>query len=192
MVTIAIPKKASFGERYGVVWAEVSAQTSAGGGVNLVNRVGIRMYIAVGPRAAPATFVIGALSAERSAAGDPLVIARIHNSSRRTLDIHGTLTLSDGPGGQHAGPFPVALGTGLAPGESGTASVLLDKGLPSGPWQADLRLRSGFSERDAVARLTFPGLVAAPPGSRHLLPVVAVLLALLAVLVTLVRSRRQA
>jgi hypothetical protein len=138
------------------------------------------MYIAVGPReASPTSFVIGPLSAERSATGEPLVVASVHNTSRRTLDIGGTLTLSDGPGGRRAGPFPVTLGTGLGTGETGTASVRLDNGLPIGPWQADLRLRSGFSEREAVATLTFPGLVAAPSGSRHLILVIGVLLALL-------------
>ena len=191
-MTIAIPKTASFGERYGVVWAELSARTAAAGGVRLVNRVGIRMYIAVGPRGASANFVIGTLSAERSATGVPLVVAKIHNSSRRTLDIGGTLTLSDGPGGRDAGPFPVTLGTGLGPGESGTATVRLDTDLPSGPWQAALHLRSGFSEREAVARLTFPGLVAAPTGSRHLLPLIAVLFVLLAAVATLVYHRRRA
>jgi hypothetical protein len=191
-VTIAIPRKAAFGDRYGVVWAEVSAQTAAGGGLNLVNRVGIRMYIAVGPRGAPASFVIGTLSAERSATGVPLVVAMVRNIGRRTLDIGGTLMLSDGPGGRRAGPFPVTLGTGLGAGQSGTATVRLDSGLPSGPWQADLHLRSGFTEREAVARLTFPELVAASSGSRRLLLLVALVLALVAAVVALSLNRRQA
>ena len=123
----------------------------------------------------------------------PLVVAIVRNTSTRTLDIGGTLVLSDGPGGLRAGPFPVALGTGLGAGQSGTATVRLDEGLPSGPWQASLHLRSGFTDREAVARLTFPELVAAPSGSRRLLlPLVGVVLALLAALAALVHNRRQA
>ena len=134
-VTIAIPRKATFGERYAVVWAELSAPSAAPGGVTLVNRVGIRMYVSVGPGgAAPANFGIGPLSAERSATGAPTVVARVHNGDKRTLDVGGTLSLSDGPGGLRAGPIPVTLGTALGPRETGTLSVRLDRRLPVGPW----------------------------------------------------------
>jgi hypothetical protein len=74
----------------------------------------------------------------------------------------------------------------------GKASVRLDSGLPSGPWQAHLHLRSGSTEREAVARLTFPGLVATPSGFPHLLPLVAVLLLLLAAVAVLSVNRRRA
>jgi hypothetical protein len=50
-VTIDVPQDASSGERYAVVWAEVSAPAPATGGVTLVNRVGIRMYLSIGPGA---------------------------------------------------------------------------------------------------------------------------------------------
>ena len=103
-VTIRVPKDASSGERYGVIWAEVS--TSGSGGVKLANRVGIRMYLSVGPGGAPpSNFVIGSLTARRSASGQPLVVARIHNSGRRTIAISGNLTLSNGPGGVRAARF---------------------------------------------------------------------------------------
>ena len=76
-VTINVPKDASSGERYAVIWAEVSAPTPTQGGVTLVNRVGVRMYLSVGPGGAPpANFTIGSLSAERSKTGEPLVVAR--------------------------------------------------------------------------------------------------------------------
>ena len=181
-VTITIPRKAPFGERYAVVWAELSAPSTAPGGVTLVNRVGIRMYVSVGPGgAAPANFGIGPLSAERSATGAPMVVARVHNSGKRTLDVGGTLTLSDGPGGLRAGPIPVTLGTALGPRETGTLSVRLDRRLPVGPWRATLDLRSGLSEREAVATLTFPQPVVAarPTGSRHMILVIGGLLVLL-------------
>src|SRR4029077_12129575 len=113
-VTINVPKTASVGERYAVVWAEVSAPAPRAGGVTLVNRVGVRMYCFIGPGGAPpANFVIGSLTAQRAASGEPLVLATVHNSGERTLDISGSLTLSAGPGGLRAGPFPVKLGTAL-------------------------------------------------------------------------------
>ena len=154
-VTIRVPKDASSGERYAVIWAEVS--TSGSGGVKLANRVGIRMYVSIGPGgAAPSNFAIGALNARRSASGQPLVVARIHNSGQRTIDIGGSLTLSDGPGGVRAGPFPVRLGAPLGPGSTKSVTVRLDKRLPRGPWRAQLRLQGRSIHRLVVATITFP------------------------------------
>jgi hypothetical protein len=154
-VTIRVPKDASSGERYGVIWAEVS--TSGSGGVKLANRVGIRMYVSVGPGGAPpSNFVIRSLTAQRSASGQPLVVARIHNSGRRTIAISGNLTLSNGPGGVRAGPFPVKLVVPLTPGASRSVTVRLDKRLPRGPWRAEMRLRGRLLQRVAVATITFP------------------------------------
>jgi hypothetical protein len=192
-VTVNVPTLASSGERNAVVWAEVSARTSAADGIRLVNRVGIRMYLSIGPGGGPASnFVLGALSAKRSASGVPLVAAVVHNSGGRTLDINGTLTLSNGPGGLRAGPFAVMLGATLAPGSSEPATVALDKRLPRGPWRAQLQLRSGFIERSAVATITFPSAVAAPAPShsRYLIFALSALLAVGAL--ALVRARRLA
>jgi hypothetical protein len=156
-VTIHVPKDASSGERYAVIWAEVSARGSSQRGVTLANRVGIRMYLSVGPGGAPPTnFVIVSLAATRSASGQPLVVARIQNKGRRTIAITGSLTLSDGPGGVRAGPFPVKLGVPLGPGASKSAPVLLDKRLPLGPWRARVQLRARSIQRVAVATITFP------------------------------------
>jgi hypothetical protein len=156
-VTINIPTNASAGERYAVIWAEVSTRPPAARGVRLVNRVGVRMYVSVGSGGTPpAKFAIGRLIAKRSATGRPLVVAKIRNSGGRTLDITGTLTLSKGPAGLRAGPFPVKLGMNLAPGRSEQATARLDKRLPRGPWRAQLRLRSGLIHRVAVTTITFP------------------------------------
>lgn len=169
-VTINVPTNASAGERYGVIWAEVSARPLAARGVRLVNRVGVRMYVSVGSGGAPpAKFAIGRLIAKRSATGRPLVVAKIRNSGGRTLDITGTLTLSKGPAGLRAGPFPVKLGMNLAPGRSEEATARLDKRLPRGPWRAQLRLRSGLIHRVAVTTITFPRRQAgaqAPPAAK--------------------------
>jgi hypothetical protein len=196
-VTITVPKGATRGEHYAVIWAEVSAAAPAGGGVTLVNRVGVRMYISIGPGgAAPANFAIASLTAERAATGEPLVVARIRNSGRHTLDISGALALSRGPGGLRAGPFRVARATALAPGDSERVTVLLDKRLPRGPWRAHMTLRSGPIERTAVATITFPRHigVAKPAGSsRHLILEVVIFLVSLAVAafaLVLSRTRR--
>jgi hypothetical protein len=117
-VTINVPKGASSGERYAVVWAEVSAKAPAAGGVTLVNRVGIRMYLSIGPGGAPPSkFAIRSLTVASSTTGYRLVVASIHNGGRRTLELSGTLTLSNGPGRLSAGPFPVKLGLALAPND---------------------------------------------------------------------------
>ena len=154
-VTIRVPKDASAGERYAVIWAEVS--TSGSGGVKLANRVGIRMYVSVGSGGAPpSNFVIGLLTAKRSASGQPLVVAKIRNSGKRTIAISGKLTLSNGPGGVRAGPFPVKLVVPLAPGSTRAVTVRLDKQLPRGPWRAQMRLKGRLIQRVAVATITFP------------------------------------
>jgi hypothetical protein len=164
-LTIDVPRDASPGERYAVLWAEVSAPGTDAGGVLLVNRVGVRMYVAIGPDGSPASsFSIGALRAKRSAAGQPLVLAVVRNTGRTTLDIRGNLMLSDGPGGLRAGPFPVELEARLAPADSEPMTVRLHKGLPPGPWLAEIRLSSGLVRRKVEATITFPR-AAAPPAS---------------------------
>ena len=196
MVTTKVPKLASSSERYAVVWAEVSsAPTSAADGVKLVNRVGVRMYLSIGPGGEPASnFIVGSLSAKRSATGVPLVVASVYNNGGRTLDINGTLTLSNGPGGLRAGPFAVALATTLAPGHSEPATVRLDRRVPQGPWLAQLRLTSGFIERSAVATIMFPPPAGTPKPSNAgpMLLAGSALLALLAVgALALLRTRRR-
>jgi hypothetical protein len=155
-LTVHVPGNASAGQRYAVLWAQVSAP-SATAGVNLVNRVGVRMYLSVGPGGALApNFAIGPLSAKRSATGQPLVVAEVRNTGRSPLEISGNLTLSDGPGGLSAGSVPARLGAILAPGGSEPVTVPLDQKLPRGPWRAHLRLTSGQLQRSAAAMITFP------------------------------------
>jgi hypothetical protein len=154
-VTIRVPKDAAAGEHYAVIWAEVS--TSGSGGVKLANRVGIRMYLSVGAGGVPpSNFVIGPLLAKRSASGQSLVVARIHNTGTRTIAVSGNLTLSNGPGGVRAGPFAAKLVLPLTPGSTRAVTVRLDKLLPRGPWRARLRLKTRLIQRVAVATLSFP------------------------------------
>jgi hypothetical protein len=196
-VTIHVPRNASSGERYGVIWAAVSSPAPAGGGVTVVNRVGVRMYLSIGAGGAPSSnFAVGPPTAERSATGEPIVVATVRNSGKRTLDIRGTLTLSSGPGGLRAGPFPVTLGAPLGPSASEPATVRLDGRLPRGPWRAKLRLTSGPLQRTATATITFPSRAAAHPstsaggssGRRRIAEILLVLLALVALALWFTRS----
>jgi hypothetical protein len=156
-MTVTVPKGASSGQRYGVLWAEVSARPTKPGGVTLVNRVGIRMYLSVGPGGPPSSnFAIGSLSARRSASGASFVVSTVHNSGHSTLDLIGDLTLSHGPDGLRAGPVAAAVGAALPPGGSEPVTVRLTSGLPRGPWRIDLSLSSGSLQRSAEATITFP------------------------------------
>jgi hypothetical protein len=193
-VTIEVPKDASPGERYAVVWAEVSTPARATGGVTLVNRVGVRIYLSIGSGGLPAAnFATSPLRAGRSATGGLFLVASVDNNGGRMLDVAGELTLTRGPGGLRAGPFPVTLRPELAPGASEPARVRLGRHFPLGPWHARLSLTSGFIHREAVATIKFPAPVAAvkPPGSRHLLIAVGgILLALLLATTTATAIRR--
>jgi len=163
-VTIAVPRDASAGERYAVIWAQAAMPGTSN--VHEVARVGIREYISVGPGGAPPTnFTIDSLTAARAKDGRPEVLAQVHNVGGRAIDIFGTLRLDHGPGGLSAGPFPAKLGTTLAPGQSEPVTVLLDKALPAGPWHARIELQSDLLRRAAEGTITFPaaaGTSAAP------------------------------
>jgi hypothetical protein len=159
-VTIAVPSEASQGEQYGVVWLE--NRSPASGGVTEVNRVGIRIYLSVGSGGAPpSNFTIGSITATRAADGQPEVVASVHNTGGLALGLSGSLQLTHGPGGLNDGPFPLALGTNLAPGFTEPVTVLLNEELPDGPWDATISVVSGLLQRSARATITFPS-----PGSR--------------------------
>ena len=154
MVTIAVPSDSPPGPQYAVIWGQVSRPES---GVTLVNRVGIRMYLTVGRGGgAPPNFKIARPAAERSASGHPLVVTKVTNNANGTLDINGTLMLTDGPGGLRIGPYRFSLGPVLTPGASEQAISTLHKGLPAGPWRAQLNFSSGAIKRGVSVALTFP------------------------------------
>jgi len=200
-VTITVPREAAPGEQYGVVWAEARSAPIAGVGVVQVRRVGIRLYISVGPGGPPAAdFTIDSLTARRSPDGRPLVLATVHNTGGRALDMNGTLQLLAGPGGLSAGPFPATLGITLAIGDTESVTIALDKRIPAGPWDARITLYSGLLEHSARATITFPNTQASPaptttstrPG--WLYPAIAGLLVLLlgiAASLVVLRQRRR-
>jgi hypothetical protein len=163
-VQIAVPADATSGERYGAVWAQLSSGPIAGAGITQVTRVGIRIYLSVGPGGSPASnFTIESLTAERSSTGEPIVLASVHNTGALALDISGTLTLSAGPGGLRAGPFPATLGTTLAIGDTEPVTIALNAQIPAGPWEASITLESGLLQRSAQAIITFPRVGSSPP-----------------------------
>jgi len=155
-VTIKVPRQAPRGERYGVVWAEVT-NASPNGAVTRVNRVGIRIYLAVGPGGAPPSdFTITSLTAERDSHGTPLLQATVRNTGERALDLSARLKLANGPGGLSAGPFTSKDSTTLGVGQTAPVTVPLDKALPRGPWLARVTATSGLDKRTAQATVTFP------------------------------------
>lgn len=178
VVKIAVPDDAAPGEQYGVVWAEARS-AAAPGGVVQVSRVGIRLYLSVGPGSAPAPdFTVESLTPARSAEGAPMVTATVRNTGGRALDVRGTLMLSNGPGGLSAGPFPAELNTTLAVGDTKKITITLDERLPAGPWDAAVALQSGVTERRGEATITFPeagetGAVAARTDSTPGWPMIA-------------------
>jgi hypothetical protein len=165
LVSIAVPRDASAGEHYGVIWAETrsTAVAPTRGTVTQVSRVGVRIYLSVGPGGSPAPgFAIESLTAQRLPNGVPVVVAAVHNTGGRALDIVGTVSLSRGPAGLSAGPFPATLGTTLAIGDSEPVRTRLDRRLLSGPWSVHITLHSGLVQRHADATITFPAFGVAP------------------------------
>ncbi|MEW1821575.1 hypothetical protein AB0323_12415 [Arthrobacter sp. NPDC080031] len=195
-VTIAVPPDAPSGERYGVVWAEV--RSGSPGAVTVVNRVGIRIYLSVGPGGEPASAMrIGSLTGNRDTGGRPTVTAQVSNTGGRALDITGELALTSGPGGLSGGPYATEKAVTLRPGQSGTVILVLAKGLPDGPWTAHLDLSSGTTKASTEATLTFPDNPGAsapatpsPQFEPWVLPAVLAALLLLATILILLARRR--
>lgn len=157
VVTVAVPLDAAEGEVYGAIWAQVSAPDRNGATVRTASRVGVRMYVAVGPGNGPAAdFSIGAVKASRTEAGLPQVTTQVTNTGGRAVDVSGSLALSDGPSALSAGPFPTGQTLVLAPGAQGEVVVSLGSDIPDGPWRATLTLTSGLVKHETTAEVTFP------------------------------------
>ncbi|MBQ1024385.1 hypothetical protein [Micromonospora sp. C95] len=155
LVTIRVPRAAEAGERYAVVWAEISG--TDGQQIRNVGRAGIRVYLSVGPGGEPPSgFEIGPLTGLREPDGTPVVTADVRNTGKRALDLAGELRLTDGPGGLSADPVRVEAAT-LPLNGSTTVRIALDPRLPDGPWSAKLDLASGWTKRSASGTVSFGG-----------------------------------
>lgn len=157
LATIDVPQDAPEGEQYAVIWAEAQPTNKSAEGIINVGRVGVRVYLSVGPgNGPPADFSIDSLTPGRNAESAPELTSIITNTGGRAVDLNGTLMLKDGPAGLSAGPTPVDEGTTIAPGKSAPVHVTLPAELPNGPWQATLELEHGLVSHKATATIEFP------------------------------------
>lgn len=160
MVTIRVPRGATRGEHYGIVWVQQTARIHRSDGTSIieVNRVGIRIYLDVGLGGAPPTkFAVTSLTGRRSAGGQPVIVARVQDTGELAIDLSGQARLSDGPGGITAGPFREQQVVTLAPGQSGNLVFAQSKQLPGGSWRATVTLVSGVTTITAQSDIRFPG-----------------------------------
>jgi hypothetical protein len=165
MVTIRVPRRATRGNHYGVIWVQQVAHVHSARGVaiNEVSRVGIRVYLSVGRGGVPPTrFSITSIAGHRSASGQPVLTAHVRNTGGLAVDISGAARLTGGPGGTIAGPFQAQQVLTLAPGQAGTVSFAAGRRLPNGPWQARISLVSGLTKESASAIIDFSGQLPAP------------------------------
>lgn len=197
-VTIAVPIDADPGERYGVIWAEVAS--TDGGTVTQISRAGIRTYLSVGGANAPGPqFSVDSVTAQRSPTGQAVVQAQVHNTGGRALDMSGTLTLSKVSGTIKAGPYPVVVGTTLAPGQSEPVTIDISDPVENGPWDATISLQSGLLSHTYTAELTFPAMAGVSPAvaahsneaSNHVVLIVLVSSALFLIVILLLHVRRK-
>jgi hypothetical protein len=166
-VTIRVPRGATRGEHYGVIWVQQTAKPARYGGITLteISRVGVRVYLAVGRGGAmPTSFDISSITGRRLASGQPVIIVHVTNTGGRAVDLNGTAQLADGPGDTRSGPFPAQKIATLAPGQSWTVSFAAPRSLPDGPWRATVSLVSGMTTATGTAAIRFAPRAAAQAG----------------------------
>jgi hypothetical protein len=168
MITIKVPRGATRGEHYAVIWVQQAAKalTSRDSGVTEVFRVGMRVYLAVGRGGAPPTsFAITSMTVRQPSAGQPIMfVAHVRNTGGRAVDLSGSIRLADGPGNTSSGPFPAQRIVTLAPGQSGNITFAPPKELPYGSWRATVTLMSGITTATATTTIQFSPTVSAQAG----------------------------
>ena len=153
-VTLAVPMDAAPGEQYAAVWVQAS---NTDGAVQMVNRVGIRMYVAVGgENAAASSFAIDSMTASRDDDGNAVVTAAVHNTGGRALDASADLTLAATSGSFSAGPYASATSATIAPGDTQDVTVVVTDDIDAGPWKASIVVTSGVLSQTSEAEITFP------------------------------------
>ncbi|QBJ96615.1 hypothetical protein ERC79_12035 [Rhodococcus sp. ABRD24] len=158
IVTFAVPADAPEGAQQAVVWAQ-GANGNGGGGVISASRVGVRVYLTVGPgNGPPANFGILGLASETGPDGQVSVVVDVENTGGRAVDISGELMLTAGPGGRSAGPIPANV-TRVGTGERGRVVFPISDSveLPGGQWLASVKLlHNNWLERKYSGPVTFP------------------------------------
>jgi hypothetical protein len=159
MITVKVPQGATRGEHYGVIWVQQTAKANPGRdfGLTEISRVGVRVYLAVGRGGAPPTsFAIVSMTVRHSADGLPtVVVAYVHNTGGRAVDLSGTMRLADGPGNTTSGSLSAQRIVTLAPGQSGNIAFAPPKTLPYGKWRATVTLVSGITTATATTTIQF-------------------------------------
>jgi hypothetical protein len=193
-VRIHVPAAAADGERYGAIWAAVTAPSGPSSPVDVVNRAGVRMYVSVGTGTSRSDFTIRRLAPSRDSV-HPHVTATIKNTGTQALDLTGRLQLRKG--GISAGPYAATAPITVPPGRTGTIRIATTAALPRGRWDATLALTGNDRTRTATTTVTVPP-PAAPAQMPHPIGAIALgvgllaVIALLAVLVLSVRRRAPA
>ena len=156
MVTVAVPADAPPGEQYAVIWAQVAAPSD--GGVVVVNRVGVRMYVAVsGDNPLASAFTVDSMTASRGADGAAEVRVQVHNTGGRALDLSGSLSMVRSTGTVSVGPYTATLDPTLAPGESTSVAFAVTDQVDDGPWDATVDLASGVTTGSYTGQVSFAG-----------------------------------
>jgi hypothetical protein len=164
MITIKVPRGATRGEHYGVIWVQQTAKVRPPGtrsSVTEVARVGVRTYVAVGRGGVPPTsFDVTSLTGHRTVSGQPVIVAHVNNTGGRAIDLNGTVRLTDGPGNTTSGPFRAQRIVTLAPGQSWNMTFAAPRSLPVGSWRATVTLVSGLTTAKATATVRLAPAVA--------------------------------
>jgi hypothetical protein len=167
-ITIKVPRGATRGEHYGVIWVQQVARARAsrsGFGVTEISRVGVRLYLAVGAGGVPPTsFDITSITGHWTASGRSVIVAHVNNTGGRAIDLNGSVRLADGPGNTTSGPFSAQRIVTLAPGQSWNMTFAAPRSLPDGSWRATVTLVSGMTTATATATIRLAPAVAAQAG----------------------------
>lgn len=163
-VTIKVPRRATRGEHYGVIWVQQTAKSgkNRGFGITEISRVGIRVYLAVGRGGVPPTrFDIDSITGRRLPSGQLVITAHVANTGGRAIDLNGSARLTNGPGHTRSGPFLAQKIVTLAPGQSWNVTFAAPRSLPSGSWRAVVSLASGLTTAGGTAAVRFAPAAAA-------------------------------
>ena len=145
-VRIDVPADADKGEQLGVVWAETRGTGAAS---QTVNRVGVRVYLAVADRPPPSDLALESLTASRDPSGGPQVEIAVRNTGRREIEPSGTVAI----GGTVS---PIAPGLALLPGERGTVVAHVAANVTNQPTLLAVMLQANGTTRHADATVRFP------------------------------------